>query len=86
MKLRDQAETTFDQICSSLNVSPTEDQKNEAVKIIEQKLIDTTVDAKGECADLAKDHSRGEDDAAHKIAKKIQRDTNVLIANLSSLR
>ena len=86
MKLRDYAEKAAKNVFSALGQSPTANQNNKVAKAIEDALIQAVLETKTKCCDVAMAHSSEEKDLAHKISDQIEKETDVLIANLSSLR
>jgi antitoxin component of RelBE/YafQ-DinJ toxin-antitoxin module len=86
MKLREHAEQAATEIFQNLGLSPSEEQVQEIGDIIEKTVIEAVVETRNRCATAAMHRSETKQDLAHKIAQEIRQSSEILIANLSSLR
>jgi hypothetical protein len=86
MKLRDHADQAAKDVFGKLGMSPSDEQAQEVGDIIEKAVIEAVVETRNRCANAAMQRSEAEKDLAHKIAQEIRQSSEVLIANLSSLR
>ena len=86
MSIDERTEGAAKAIFAALQVEPTEAQMRSVRDIIEQSLINATLEA-GETATQAIMECCSPDlDTAHKVAEEIRKRQGAIITNLSSLR
>ena len=86
MNFQQRAEDAAATLYEVLSVSPTNEQKAAAAKLIEQVIIDVLLEESSRLTDVAMECCSPDLDTAHKVAKEIRQSNAALIANLSSLR
>jgi len=86
MNLRDYAELAGNRIFAALEICPDEAARVAVIDIIERQLLATAVDTRNWCADHIVEESRIAKEARRQISEDLRGSTEVLIANLSSLR
>lgn len=86
MKLGSRAEKAASAVFSTLQTTPSAEQSQKTVRIIEQAMIDSYQDAADRCAKAAVKCCSADKDMAHKVAEEIRLAHTALIANLSGMR
>ncbi len=75
MTFRESAENAAKEVFETLQASPSDEQTERVLNIIEKATIEAVLETQ-----------RGHRDRAHKVGEDIRRSELVLIANLSALR
>ncbi len=75
MTFRERAENAAKEVFETLQASPSDEQTERVLNIIEKATIEAVLETQ-----------RGHRDRAHKVGEDIRRSELVLIANLSALR
>ena len=87
MNIRDHAEKTAKDVLSALDVSSDDGENTRKVSdIIESEMVRVALDTRNWCADKALELGASGKDEAYKFSEDLRRETETLIANLSSLR
>ena len=86
MRIRQHAETAAGRIAQLLGEGGGDKVSPEVVQAIEKAIVAAVLEEHAKCSTLAKACCEEDRDLAHKIAKEIDRASEVLIANLSSMR
>jgi hypothetical protein len=84
--IREYSSAAASEIFNAIGATPSEEQTEQAVKIVEQAVIKAVLDVRSQCVDAALNCAPADQDTAHKIATEIRQANNLLIANLSSMR
>lgn len=86
MSISERSDATADAIFAALQLTPTEAQARGVRELIEQALVNATLEA-GEHATQAVVACCSPDlDLAHKMSEEIRRRQQVIVTNLSSMR
>ncbi len=86
MTLKPIADKAVAQICKTVSVPMSDDERASVSRIVEQAVIDAAVRTSQECAGVVKFHTGPEADLAHKIAEKFKQAETALVANLTGMR
>ena len=86
MNMTEKSEQVAHGVFDALGVSPDNDQSRKVAAVIEKAIINAVLETKGQCLDVAMECCSPDTDLAHKISNDQRLATEVLIANLSSLR
>ncbi len=86
MNLTEKSEDVARSVFEALELSPDDDQSRKVAKVIETAIINTVLETKAQCVNVAVECCSPDKDLAHKISKDERLATEALIANLSSLR
>ncbi len=73
MKLRERAESVAKSVFGALQVSPNDDRAKAATDVIEKTIINTVLEERQRCANVAIAHGTPDADRANKIAEEIRR-------------
>ena len=86
MSISERSEATADAIFAALQITPTQAQVRGVRELIEQALINTTLEAGERAAQAAVACCSPDLDMAHKLSEEIRRRQQAIITNLSSMR
>ena len=86
MTIRSTAEKAANEVFSSLEATPSEDQAKQAIQAIERAVIEAILEEQERFVGVARQCCEADTDKARKIAQEITRHKDVLIANLSGMR
>ncbi len=86
MQIREHAESAAKAVSGVLGTTLSEDQAKRVADEIERAVINAVLEERQRCTGVAKQCCSPDLDMAHKIAKQIEHDNEVLIANLSGMR
>ena len=75
MTFRERAEKAAKEVFETLQASPSDEQSERVLNIIEKATIEAVLEAQ-----------RGHRDRVHKVGEEMRQSEGVLIANLSALR
>ena len=86
MSIQESAQEAADALFKALELHPSPEQSNAAVKLIEQAIIEGYRESAKHCSAVASQSLGPDSDIAHKLADELRRENLLLIANLSSLQ
>lgn len=86
MSIQESAQETADALFKALELRPSPEQSNVAVKLIEQAIIEGYRESARHCSNVASKSLGADSDIAHKLSDELRRENLLLIANLSSLQ
>ena len=86
MSITERSEAAAEAIFAALQFTPSEEQARSVRELIDQALVNTTLEAGEQATQAAVACCSPDLDTAHKLAEEIRRRQGAVIANLTSMR
>ena len=86
MSFQERSETAAKAVIEALGAAPDAAQGEAVASAIEKAIIEAVAEANERCSTVAQQCCSADKDLAHKIANRIKREHEALVANLSALR